>query len=54
MSVEAHLSQLTTKHQELEQRISSELQAPLPDNIRISELKRQKLQIKDRISHFAE
>ena len=50
MSVEAHLEQLTTKHAELEREISTEMQSPLPDTLRITQLKRQKLQLKDRIS----
>ena len=54
MSVEAHVSQLNTKHQTLDTLIEQEMKSPLPDTIRLSTLKRQKLQIKDRISALAD
>jgi len=54
MSVEAHLSTLTTKHADLERQIDSELKSPAPDTVRLSELKKAKLSIKDRITTLAE
>lgn len=54
MAVTAHLETLQSKHTNLEQKIQAELRSPLPDNIRVSQLKKQKLQIKDTISHFSE
>ena len=54
MSVEAHLSTLTTKHADLERQIDSELKSPLPDHLRVSQLKKAKLNLKDRISAMAE
>lgn len=52
MSLKAHLDQLTTKHAELERTIETEMRSPLPDTLRLSELKRRKLQLKDRISEI--
>ncbi len=53
MAVTAHLETLHSKHTNLEQKIQAELRSPLPDNIRVSKLKKQKLQIKDTITHFS-
>lgn len=53
MAVSAHLETLYTKHTSLEQKIQAELRSPMPDNIRVSQLKKEKLQIKDTISQFA-
>jgi len=53
MAVSAHLETLNAKHTTLEQKIQAELRSPLPDNIRVSKLKRKKLQIKDEISQFS-
>lgn len=54
MAVSAHLETLHTKHTTLEQKIQAELRSPLPDNIRVSQLKKQKLQIKDTINQFSD
>ena len=54
MSVEAHLSQLNSKHEHLEERIDAELKSPAPDSLRLAELKKQKLQIKDRMAHLSD
>ena len=54
MKIEAHLSQLSTKHAELDRQIESEMRSPLPDSMRLSQLKRQKLHIKDRISELSD
>jgi len=53
MAVSAHLETLQSKHTHLDAKIQAELRSPLPDNIRVSKLKRQKLQIKDAISQFS-
>ena len=53
MAVSAHLETLQSKHTHLDKKIQAELRNPLPDNIRVSRLKRQKLQIKDAISQYA-
>lgn len=54
MAVTAHLETLHSKHTNLEEKIQAELRSPLPDNIRVSRLKREKLQIKDTISQFSD
>ena len=43
----AHLDSLETKHDGLEARIASENRRPFPDELRIAELKKQKLKLKD-------
>jgi len=53
MAVAAHLETLHSKHTNLDQKIQAELRSPLPDNLRVSRLKKQKLQIKDAISNFS-
>jgi hypothetical protein len=49
MALSAHLEQLNSKHASLEQEIQSEMRSPMPDNLRISELKKKKLQIKQEL-----
>jgi len=53
MAVSAHLETLRSKHTHLEEKIQAELRNPLPDSLRVSRLKREKLQIKDTIKQFA-
>ena len=53
MAVAAHLETLQSKHSNLEQKIQAELRSPLPDNIRVSKLKRQKLLIKDTLNQLS-
>ncbi len=54
MSIEAHLAELTEKHKGLETRIHEELARPMADNLKVSELKRQKLRIKEQIERIQE
>lgn len=42
-----HLASLETKHDGLEARIAAEHRRPHPDELRIVELKKQKLRLKD-------
>ena len=49
MAVEAHLLELAEKHKTLERKIQEELASPAGDDLRIVELKRQKLKLKDEI-----
>jgi len=49
MELETRVSALTSKHIELEHAIDQETQHPMPDSLRISEWKREKLRIKDEI-----
>lgn len=52
MNTEAHIESLKAKHASLEAEILQENQRPIPDSIRVSELKRQKLRIKDEIARL--
>lgn len=49
MSLELHLSELVRRHQAIDHAISSEEAHPAADGIRLHELKRKKLQLKDEI-----
>ena len=53
MAVSAHLDTLHSKHSTLETKIQQELRSPAPDTLRVAELKKQKLQIKDTINQFS-
>lgn len=50
MTLEAHVDALDKKHHQLEEEILSEEQRPYPDQLKITELKREKLRIKDEIA----
>lgn len=52
MGLAQHLSELSDKHQSLEMRIEEEMARPLADTLKITELKRRKLQIKDEIARL--
>jgi len=43
----AHLSALNAKHSMLDQRIAAESQRPLPDQMLLAQLKKQKLRVKE-------
>lgn len=45
----AHFAALTTKHSNLDQRIAAESQRPLPDQMLLAELKKQKLRVKEEL-----
>ncbi len=45
----AHLNSLTARHAALDATLSSETQRPLPDQVRITRLKREKLKVKEAI-----
>ena len=49
MAMEAHLQTLNQRHQELEAAITSEMKHPSHDDMKVHELKRLKLKIKDEI-----
>jgi hypothetical protein len=46
----AHLSALEAKHATLDRKISTESQRPMPDQVILAELKRQKLRVKEEIT----
>ncbi|MGB8273849.1 MAG: YdcH family protein [Alphaproteobacteria bacterium] len=52
MAGQKNIESLQTKHAELEQAIEVENNRPLPDELHIQELKRQKLRIKDEIARM--
>jgi hypothetical protein len=52
MALEAHLQSLNQRHQELESQLSSEMKHAHPDDVRVHELKRLKLRIKDQIERL--
>ena len=52
MAVESHLAELQRRHQALEQEISEALAHPSTDDLKIAELKRRKLHVKDEISRL--
>jgi hypothetical protein len=49
MAIESHLAELEKRHQALEQEINEALTHPSADDLRIAELKRRKLLVKDEI-----
>jgi hypothetical protein len=49
MSLQSHLVELEKRHQAIEREIESELHSPSSSDLKITELKRKKLQIKDEI-----
>ncbi len=52
MALSAHLKTLNDKHAKLDEQIEDLLKHPAPDTILITELKKQKLQLKEKISHL--
>jgi hypothetical protein len=52
MSIQAHLAELEKRHQALEQEINEAQMHPSSDNLKIAELKRRKLQVKDEIARL--
>ena len=52
MALSAHLEQLNLKHAELDEKITEEMKHPAPDVLLITELKKQKLNIKQKISEY--
>jgi len=49
MALEARLRELGVRHQSLEKAIQDELRSPSGDDLRLQELKRQKLKLKDEL-----
>lgn len=50
MSLDARIRELSEKHKRLEAAIDAEMKHPAGDDVRIHELKRKKLRIKDEIA----
>ena len=52
MAVDAHIEELSGKHRALDKLIQEEIAKPSSDDIKIAELKRQKLLLKDRMTRL--
>jgi hypothetical protein len=52
MTMQAHLAELERKHQALEDEIAEAMTHPSIDGLKIAELKRRKLQVKDEIERL--
>ncbi|MAW79056.1 MAG: DUF465 domain-containing protein [Parvularcula sp.] len=52
MAIKAHMETLNKRHQELEAAIAAETKSPGCDDMRVVELKRQKLKIKDQLQEL--
>ena len=52
MSMQSHLAELQKRHQALEDEINECLTHPAVDDLKIVELKRKKLQVKDEIERL--
>ncbi|MBD3769416.1 MAG: YdcH family protein [Rhodobacterales bacterium] len=49
MSLQGRISELANKHRQLDQKIEEEEKRPAADALRLSDLKRQKLKIKEEL-----
>lgn len=54
MSVQNHLAELEKRHQALQAQIETTLACPSADELKLAELKRKKLQLKDEITRVRE
>jgi hypothetical protein len=52
MSLEARIRELSERHKRVDQALNAELKHPSNDAMRVYELKRQKLKLKDEIAHL--
>jgi len=52
MAISSHLAELEKRHQALEAEINEALTHPSSDDLRIAELKRKKLHVKDEIERL--
>jgi hypothetical protein len=52
MSIQAHLAELERRHRALEDEIAEAMSHPSSDGLKIAELKRRKLQVKDEIERI--
>jgi len=53
MSLSSHITELRKKHEALQTRIDQESRSPAADDLTITALKRQKLQLKEEISRLS-
>lgn len=52
MALESHISELSQRHRVLDQKIEKEQSRPLIDDVKLAELKRKKLLLKDEINRL--
>jgi hypothetical protein len=52
MALDAHLVELSEKHRALDRKIEEELARPTADDLKVAELKRQKLRLKDEMERL--
>jgi hypothetical protein len=52
MAIQSHLAELERRHRALEDEIAEALAHPSIDDLKIAELKRRKLQVKDEITRL--
>lgn len=52
MSLQGHVAELSRRHQTLEKQIEAERSHPARDSLRLIELKRKKLQLKDEMERL--
>ena len=52
MSVQGHIAELSRRHQVLDKQIESEKTHPAADPVKLTEMKRKKLQLKDELSRL--
>jgi hypothetical protein len=52
MTIQPHLMELERRHQAIEDELAEAFQHPSVDDLRIAELKRQKLQLRDEIERL--
>ena len=52
MAVAAHLLELENKHAHLDEKIKQEQKLPQPDTLRLADLKKKKLHLKEQIQSF--
>ncbi len=52
MTADDRLISLLAKHASLDEAIDDEFHRPLPDDLRLAQLKREKLRVKDEIVHL--
>ena len=49
MAIEARIRELDSRHQTLDRQIAEEMKSPAADDLRVRELKRQKLKLKEQL-----
>lgn len=53
MSIQGRIEELSSKHKELEEKIKVQQKLPAVDALHLTELKRQKLKIKDQLADLS-